>query len=287
MRKMFGLIIFALFITTAVSFIFLLNIKITLLSAEKVKNTANRSNVYEVVAAALRQSISEEANVELKEGSVLEQLTNSINTETVRTLSEDAIDQIFTILADKNAQPKIVLRMSVLEKKMQESMEKQIAEVTGTSADVSTFIQADSLGGDQAFDIGKFPLAGGLQKYNRSLMILAATLILYALLLYFIVSKNNSVRLIWLGSTMLFIGIFFALITYASYKLVPGLFDRLIDSYQFKDPKIITGATKLFLDIIDGQKIILIIETATSLLLGIGLIILGRSIKEEKIQITP
>lgn len=107
MKKFFTFIFSLLSVFFLIIFFVLLNIKISLSSAEKVKSIAAESNFYSVAATYLKNDIVKQSGLSLDQGKNFELLNSTINNESVKPVVDKAIDDIFTAINNKD-QSKVI-----------------------------------------------------------------------------------------------------------------------------------------------------------------------------------
>ncbi|MEK7096637.1 MAG: hypothetical protein AAB881_01675 [Patescibacteria group bacterium] len=291
MRQFFAIIFIIGFLLAAVPLLMLTNMRMTILSADKVKTLLFDSNVYEFMGAGLRETIVSEANTGVENGQFMEILNESLDTETLRKVTEDSVDQIFALAKNPNAEPKITITTSQLEERIREVIKEKDygsdIKLLNESGEVTSTLGSTPFGGDQVYSINQFPVAGALVRFTQGLLISGISTIVLLLIIFLVSSGSMGARFKWLGGTFLVLGIAMLGLAYANIYLLPGQFGNIVNRFELRDPRFIAGATKFVTNLTATQKIPLIVETIASLVLGILLIIIGSTFKQEKIEIAP
>ncbi|MDO8444365.1 MAG: hypothetical protein Q7S80_02585, partial [bacterium] len=114
MKKVISHLLIITFLVSALTFFVLLNIKLSVLSPDKVKSIAAESNFYSFAASYVKDNIVKSSNVPLSQGSNFELLNKQITAESVKPTIDSAIDQLFVMLDGKNNEVLIPVSISAV-----------------------------------------------------------------------------------------------------------------------------------------------------------------------------
>lgn len=291
MRKFFALIFIIGFLFAVVPLLILVNLRMTILSADKVKALLSNSNVYEFMGAGIRETIVSEADTGVENGQFMEILNESLNTETLQKVTEDTVDQIFVLANDPNADQKITIKMSQVEDRMKQVIKDKNygsdIKLLNESGGVASTLGNAPFGGDQVYTIDQFPVAGSLVRFTQGLLISAISTIVLLLIIFLVSSGSTGARFKWIGSTFLVLGIVMLGLSYINIYFLPSQFGNIVNQFELRDSRFIAGATKFVTNLNATQKIPLLIEAVVSFVLGIIFIIIGSTFRQEKIEIAP
>lgn len=288
MRKFLGLIFVVLFAISTFILMVTLNIRFGLISAPKIKMLASESNIYEIAAGSIREQLAAQAGNTVSDGQILEIITEAVSSKNLQEVSESGIDSFFNAVNDPEHNSQIIIPTSKLGQDI-----IQVAEQKLGVANLAEAIQSQNLEGapdvvkmlqeDQVIDLSSQPIFRVLTQAQYLVLAVIIPCIFLTLLLFFIPSDTASGRFAWLGSGFIFSAIGLAAITAFCYFYAVGFTDKIITSFDFSDQKIVTGAKRLVALVVDNQKLYLLIETISSFVVGLVLILLGRGVKEEKL----
>lgn len=289
MRKFLAVIFVFGFIFSVVPLLLLTNIKITVLSPEKIKTLMSESNIYDFLAGGLRESIVKTANTGVENGQFLEIINEALDNATLIKVAENSIDQFFLIANKKDAEPRITIKMSLVEDRIRQVVsEKKYGgdiKLLGNDGRVTSTLADAPFGGDQVYLINQFPFAGSLIRFSEGLLISAISTIVLLLIIFFISSNSNDARFKWLSGAFFLLGLVLSGLIYLNFLFIPANISYIVNQFSLRDPRFISGATKFVTNLNSTQKIPLIIETALSFIIGIVFIVIGSTFRRETIEV--
>lgn len=255
----------ALAIFTFVSF---LNAKFMFTSAEKAKTMFRESNIYPLIASGIRNNLSKQGDIPIDQGAFMEFTNEAISEEAIKIFSEDFIDQFFKIVNTPGSPLKITLHFSALRENVAGIMAKN---KVATTPEINNFLA------DRDVDLSHNPFVVILANINKILIGSAIAAVLFIGLL--LISGNWSQKLIWLGVTFLLSFITFLFETLFYYLgMTESTVARIAKLSDLQDDKFILAAKKLVETVAEFQRPYFLIVTIISLVLGVGLIVVGRVI---------
>lgn len=283
MRKIFGLILLLLFVISSTIFFLLLNFKIGLFNADRLKFYLKESNAYKIAAANLRESIVQKSDFSLNEGAFLETLTEAVSPELLAQFAESVIDRAFVFWQNPSQQFSLPTAQIGLEI-TQSLKDKSGFPPEFIEAGFSANPQLKYLQNDYVLNVS--PVIQKTLYWSRQMILLFGLLaFVFLLLLFFLCGSSASPRFVWLGSAILILGLEFLLLTFGAALLLPAEFQDIMAQFNIISPKIFVGAEKLFALVLNNQKAYLIAETIGALALGLFLIFFGRAVREEKLSL--
>ena len=275
---------FILLVLTSIAIFFFvtaINIMLLFSSSDMVKKIFSDSNLYPVVAAGIRDNIVKYAQVPVDQNQLIEIVTAAISEQTVKSFVEDTTDQFFTAIKTKEGKPKITVHLSSFRDLVASKIgsEKDIAQLNKALGEENKEFNINTALADRDVDLSKNPfvmLLVNIHKYIIGFGIAALVLIILLLL-----SGTWTVKLIWLGATFIVSGFAFVgelLLYYIG--LSDKTITKLAEMSNFTDEKFILGVKKVLFTITDYQKIYYLSITIGLVVLGIILIIIGKSLKK-------
>jgi hypothetical protein len=291
MRQFFVVIFILGFVFAVIPLLMLVNIRLTISSPEKAKTLMANSDVYEFLGAGLRETIVKAANTSVESGQFFEILNESLDNATLKKVTEDSIDQVFAIANNAKAEPKITIKMSMVEDRIRQVInEKNFGgdiKLLDKNGEVASTLAETPFGGDQVYTIDQFPLAGSLVRFTQGLIISAVSAIVLLIMIFFVSSGSTGARFKWLGGTFFFLGVSMLGLVLINFFLIPAKIDSIVDIFKLRDPRFIAGATKFVTNLNATQKIPLLIETVVSFIVGIIFVVIGSTFHQEKVEVAP
>lgn len=260
MRNFFATIFIILFSLFFVVLIVTLNLYFTVNKPVKVKAILDTSGVYDTAAYYIRQNIVEENNISMDQGKTLEDLNELVSAESIKSVFDDTIDQIYKAINDPT---------------------KENLKFTVRFAPSSTI-----MGQDLTFE-KKVNLTGNPVIYYLSKigLVFLALIVVSALWLYLAILTAKGAKFKWLASALLVPGIIILCITLSFYLAPQQYYEFLADKINFvKDPILLNGFRRLIENLAGSLRFYFALESAVLVIL-IGLFYyLGSLYQHEKLE---
>ncbi|OQA04287.1 MAG: hypothetical protein BWY68_00416 [bacterium ADurb.Bin400] len=136
-----------------------------------------------------------------------------------------------------------------------------------------------------SYEVGSHPIVRSLASLNRTLIYISIATLLVLLSVFFLSASTNASRFLWVGIAFFISGLIITLVTVAAYLLLPAILDRFASGIPDLDSKTLVGINRLISTLLSQQQKPLVLESAGITILGIALILFGRGIREEKVEI--
>ncbi|HOX41065.1 MAG TPA: hypothetical protein PK263_02640 [bacterium] len=206
MRKL-TLFILGILITLSVTAVFCLaSFYFAFFQPEKIKVLLQNSNTYGVVANSLRTSVVISSGANVEEGGVLEILNEGITPQAVRTISESAVDQFFSVVKSKSTDKEITIDYTPIIQGIQDSL-------PGSSISNKTTINLEEN------KVMRF------LSFLNYIVLLSIFVVILLSVLFVVIAKETSRKLVGIGVSVLFAGLLTGVIAFLVVRL-PGLLDQ-------------------------------------------------------------
>lgn len=270
--KFILLLLASLSIFLLVTFI---NVKVLFSSSETAKNFLNQSNIYPVATAGIRDNIVKYAQVPIDQGQLIEIVNNVITESDLKNFVEDFTDQFFNVVNGKTKAKKITLHFTWLK-------DKVVNQIKGDK-EFSELIKQNNFLTDRELDLSSNSFVTILVHINDYIIGFGVATFVFLLLL--LLSGTWSQKLIWLGATFVVSAFAFVgeIIIYY-FGVTEKVIANLAKATNFKDEKFLIGVQKLITVIMDYQKVYYMTVAVSLIVLGIALIIIGRSLKKHDMK---
>lgn len=268
---------FVLMLLAALSiflFVSFFNIKMLFSSSDMAKKLLNESNIYPVVAAGIRDNIVKYAQVSIGQESLIEVVNNAITENDLKLFVEDFTDQFYKVVNKQTDEKKLTLHFGWLKEKVNSEINK--------NTELSQTVDMDNVLSDKEIDLSSNPFVSLLIHVNDYLIGFGTAVIVFLLLL--LLSGTWSQKLIWLGATFIVSGVaFIGELAIYYFGISQKALENLAKETKFEDIKFLLGVQKLITSIFDYQKVYYIVVTASLIVLGILLIVIGRLIRKHDV----
>ena len=252
-----------LFVATSIFFfVTFLNMKFIFSSSETAKKLLNESNLYPVAAAGIRDNIVKYAEVPVDQSKLIEVVNSAINETDLKNFVEDYTDQFYNVVNGKDKDQKITLHFGWLK-------EKVMTEIGGNK-ELAEAANMDNVLADREIDLSK-------NSFVKMLILLNDYLIGFGIAILVM-------TILWLGATFIVSGVAFIgeLIIYY-FGMSQKVLEMLAKESKLEDEKFLLGVQKLITAIVDFQKLYYSVITIGLIVLGIILIIVGKSLKKQDV----
>ncbi len=253
----------------ALSFLFLFNFKF-ILQPQKLKDIVDASGIYSLVAGIVRDDFVKETNLDLSSDSSLEVLNSAINPAVIKIMIDDFIDQSFTIINQKTTNKTVTIDYSPIVNEFNSQSNTQVTVKNNPDDTIN-------------LSLDKSPLFKILVNFDLILIIVALGALLSALMIV-VLSIGNRQRFLFLGFSLLVVFVIFFVSGLKALFLIdyPALLPRFGYVWDVKIINTIKRVVQIIISDLTGK---FILESIILLGASIGLIIAGRSIREDKIKI--
>lgn len=251
------------------------NVKMLFSSPDRAKTFLSDSNIYPVAAAGIRDNIVKYAEVPVDQGKLIEIVNSAVSEADLKIFVEDFTDQFFNVIKGKDKDKKITIHFA--------SLKDKVINQIGGDKEYKALIKENDFLNDRDVDLSKNTFVSILIHINDYVIGFGiATLILILLLL---LSGTWAQKLVWLGATFIVSAItFFGELIIYYFGITQKAIEAIAKETNFKDEKFLLGVQKLITSMMDYQKVYYTSVTVGLLILGIALIIIGKSLKKPNVN---
>lgn len=256
-------------------FVTFFNAKMLFSSSDTVKGFLNESNIYPVAAAGIRDNIVKYAEVPVGQSELIEVVNSAITEADLKLFVEDYTDQFYNVVNGKTGSKKITLHFVWLRDK--------VADKINSNKELKQAVDINNVLSDRELDLSSNSFVSMLIHINNFLIGFGIAIIVFILLL--MLSGTWSQKFIWLGAAFIAsVTAFIGELAFYYFGISEKAIVNLAKMSNFKDEKFLIGVQKLITIIMEYQKFYYASITIGLVILGIVLIIIGRSLKKHDMK---